>query len=117
MKSAEKQKKWRAENIFQFRILQAKYRATDKNISFNIDSDILEKLWNKQKGCCFYSGIPMEKIKTGIYAVSLDRINSDLGYEENNIVLCTNIINTMKNNLSTNQFYNIIEIIYKFKNK
>ena len=109
------QKEWRLEHLFQSRALQARARAKKKKISFNIDCDMLEKLWIKQNGLCFYSGMRMEKTKSGIYAVSLDRIDSELGYEENNIVLCAHIINSMKNALKVDEFYNIISTIYKYK--
>ena len=65
-----------------------KDRAKRKNIECNIDENYLYKLWEKQNGLCALSGIPMTyyfdsgRVPTN---VSVDRINSNLGYIEGNL--------------------------------
>lgn len=51
----------------------------------------LKKLWEHQKGKCFWSNFDME-MKVGgrknPFAVSADRLDNEIGYKEGNIVLC-----------------------------
>jgi hypothetical protein len=59
----------------------------------NIDEFYLKEIWDKQNGICPYTGwkliLPHStagwKDKTTIMAVSLDRINNDLGHLKNNV--------------------------------
>jgi hypothetical protein len=65
----------------------------------NLSSEFLFSLYERQKGLCALSGIPMTylcgvgNVDTNI---SVDRINSSLGYEEDNVQLVCRRINTMK---------------------
>lgn len=65
-----------------------KDRARKKDIQCNIDLQYLHELWNTQKGLCALSGIPMTyyfdsgRVPTN---VSVDRINSNLGYIKGNL--------------------------------
>jgi hypothetical protein len=87
----------------------AKGRTLKRNLEYSIDIDYIKDLYKKQNGLCFYSGIPME---IGVHdkrdkennGLSLDRINSDIGYKKGNIVLCCAFINAMKLNLSQESF-------------
>lgn len=54
---------------------------------FNIDFKDLEKLWNKQDGLCYYSHIKMN-FNERDWRISLERLNPNLGYLNDNIVLC-----------------------------
>lgn len=90
---------------------------------YDIDADFLNHLWRIQNGKCFYSGIPMTNlngygrgtVKEIRSNVSLDRIDSERGYFKDNVVLCCDIVNRMKLNMSPLDFYNIIEIIHNYK--
>lgn len=70
--------------------------------------DILE-IYNKQNGLCAISKVPLTCIKipktTKVHTnLSIDRIDSNKGYELDNIQLVCAIINTMKLNLSMDEF-------------
>jgi len=73
--------------------------AVKKSERRNLSIDFLESLYNSQKGLCAVSGVQMTylcgqgKVDTNI---SLDRINSDLGYEEGNIQLVCKRVNILK---------------------
>jgi hypothetical protein len=56
--------------------------------------------------------------RDGKYIMSVDRVDSNKGYVKDNIVLCCSIINSMKNTLSTEEFFSIIKVLYlkNFKN-
>lgn len=83
-----------------------KDRAKRKNIECSIDENYLYKLWEKQNGLCALSGIPMTyyfdsgRVPTN---VSVDRINSNLGYIEGNLQLVCMAVNQMKSDLTIEQ--------------
>lgn len=95
------------------RAYQAKRRSEKKQLEFNLtDSDLLE-IYKKQNGKCYYSGITMEKIPKidNYYNVSIDRVDSSKGYTKNNVVLCCDSINTMKNSMPIKIFIDICQKI------
>lgn len=71
-------------------------------IQLDFNREYLQELWDKQHGLCAISGIPMTyKAKEGrIYTnVSVDRIDSKLGYTKDNVQLVCMAVNQMKNDL------------------
>jgi hypothetical protein len=73
----------------------------------NLSLKFLKNLYNSQDGKCALSGIKMTaklhsgKVNTNI---SIDRIDSNLGYSENNVQLVCYIVNMMKSNLPMETF-------------
>lgn len=114
------QKKWSESNIVKVRVLAAKHRAKRKGLEFNIDENFINYLLIKQNYKCYYSDIKLDMIYIGSETnnfnpntLSIDRINSKLGYTKDNVVLVTAIVNSMKNDLSENLFLNSIKLIYE----
>lgn len=100
--------------ILQMRFLGAKERAKKFNIPFDITKEYLQYLWDKQKGLCALSGIPMTYKRDGGRTstnVSIDQINPHLGYTKNNIQLVCMAVNQMKNDLSMEELYMFCESI------
>lgn len=65
----------------------------------DLDISFLVGLYNKQKGLCAVSGVPMTYIcGKGVVDtnISIDRIDSNVGYEEDNIQLVCRRVNMMK---------------------
>lgn len=87
-------------------------RSRKKKISFELNLTDIENLWASQMGKCYYSNIPMAFFGYH-YVWSVDRLNSKLGYTIDNIVLCLNLINKMKNDLDVNDFIGFCQIISK----
>lgn len=58
----------------------------------------LVNLWEHQKGICFYTGRKMELagFRTNPNAMTVDRMNPNMGYVEGNLVLCCWIANRTK---------------------
>jgi len=110
----EKQKKWGVDNPFRLRFLALKNRAKTYSIDLNFDDSYLEELYKKQNGKCFYSGLDMTFERDGKYIMSVDRIDSNKGYVKDNVVLCCSIINSMKNTLSTEEFFLIIKKLSEY---
>ena len=117
-----KQTKWVNNNIIRFRVLAAKNRSIRKNLAFDIDDEFINNLLIKQNNKCKYSNVTLE-LKTGSddltfnpNTLSIDRIDSKLGYIKSNVVLVTAIVNTMKNGLSEDDFLKTISLIHGSKN-
>jgi len=112
-----KQKNWINNNIIKVRVLAAKHRAIRKKITFDIDDEFINELFEKQNGLCKYSGVLLDTTTTGdnnqmnINSLSIDRIDSNKGYTKDNVVLVSAIVNTMKNDLSENEFLKTINKI------
>ena len=94
------------------RIKYLKNNAPRRKLSFNISSLDLEEQWIKQNGKCFYTNvylkadIPKESVNKETL-VSVDRIDSNIGYEKNNIRFVSYDINTMK---ATNTHHKFIRL-------
>lgn len=81
---------------------------------FNITTEDLLEIYHKQKGLCAYTNQEMTyilgkgKINTNI---SLDRIDSNIGYIKENIQLTIRIINTMKHDSTEEDFINLCKLV------
>lgn len=78
--------------------------AVDRGLEFDLGFETVKSLL--LYNTCFYTGKNFEE--EGIYARSFDRIDSNLGYVEGNVVACTVDINQKKANLSFDE----IELLY-----
>lgn len=113
----ERSRLWQTNNIFQQRFLAARSRARAKGIDFNITKDYIVELYEKQGGKCFYSGIPLSKRLNDRHVLSIDRVDSDKGYVADNVVISCAIVNSMKNDMTKDEFTSIIESIYQNQRK
>lgn len=78
--------------------------AQDRKIDFNLSFEYVKNLLEYKN--CYYTGLPFTE--EGIHARSFDRIDSNKGYIEGNVVACTIDINGKKANLSFEE----IECLY-----
>jgi len=88
-------------------IRKAYRKNKNKNCQVNITLKYLKDLWNSQDGKCIYTGIdlfhrdlPINKNKKLVEIASLDRINSHMGYTENNVQFVNIMANWAKKDLS-----------------
>lgn len=79
---------------------------------YDLDEEYIRDLLNKQDGKCYYSRVPLE-IGNKLTNPTLDRIDSNKGYIKGNVVICTEIMNSMKNDLTTEEFKNQIKLAYE----
>lgn len=70
--------------------------AQDRKIDFNLSFEYVRNLLEYKN--CYYTGLPFTE--EGTLARSFDRIDSEKGYVEGNVVACTIDINGKKANLS-----------------
>lgn len=84
-------------------------RRRNKVLEYNLTLEYIKELLLKQEYKDYYTG----KVPENYEDYSIDRIDSNLGYIEGNIVITTNRVNTMKNDMSTEEFKKLISDIYK----
>jgi hypothetical protein len=70
--------------------------AQDRKLQFNLSFEYVKKMLEYKT--CYYTGKPFTE--DGPNARSFDRVDSDKGYIEGNVVACTIEINGKKSNLS-----------------
>lgn len=75
---------------------------------FTITIEDLKAQWEKQDCRDYYTGLEVEDL----LKLSVDRIDSNKGYTPDNIVLTDYRINIMKNDLSVEEFKDLISKIY-----
>lgn len=88
-----------------FRLKQAKnlYKKNPiKSISVS-ESEALS-IFNIQNGKCFYTKVQMKLEPNSPESLSIDRIDSNIGYTKENIVFCCGIVNKMKSAYSKDEF-------------
>lgn len=74
--------------------------ARTRGIEWNLTKPEVLKIWEKQQGLCYYTGVELEILPKYITTASLDRIDSSKGYTIDNIVFTSKVFNRMKCNFS-----------------
>jgi hypothetical protein len=87
-------------------------RARSRGKNNGLTSEILENLWNKQKGLCAISNISLilhDECKDNRYLASLDRIDSSLPYQEDNIQFIALPLNLAKQAFDNKEFISFLK--------
>lgn len=82
--------------------------ATERNLEFDIEISEMWKMFLKQGACCAYSGLPLEmkrNCRDRNWSASIDRIDSSKPYTKENVCWAHTTINTMKLDMSVNEFF------------
>ena len=95
--------------IAQFLLKKSSQCRRNKVLEYNLTLEYIKELLLKQEYKDYYTGQVPENYED----YSIDRIDSNLGYIEGNIVITTNRVNAMKNDMSTEEFKKLISDIYK----
>lgn len=102
---------------------QIKNSADKRNIEFNITIEFLDQLFKMQNKKCALSGLDIslpyqdQDRSVGNYTASLDRINSNIGYIEENVQWVHKWVNKMKQNLQEDEFLFLCDAIVKHSDK
>lgn len=108
------------EIFFNDKICKLRHSADKRGIVFNLVSNDLLSLYNKQNGLCYYTGIPMSLVSTEAWKrkkqadfdiLSVDRLDCNGPYSSENIVLCCTAINRMRGNSSVLEAQGLINMI------
>ena len=87
--------------------------AQDRKLQFNLSFEYVRKMLEYKT--CYYTNKPFTE--DGPNARSFDRVDSDKGYIEGNVVACTIDINGKKSNLSFEEISCIYQKLVKKKGK
>lgn len=101
-------------NIHGKTISKLKRDAILRNIDFNITIEFLDELYLKQNKCCALTGIQLS-MESVNQTASLDRINSNVGYIENNVQWVHKDVNMMKKDYDQDYFITICKLIANYK--
>ena len=93
---------------FLFKKSKQGWRLRTKVMEYSITEDYIKELLLKQEYKDYYTGLIPENYED----YSIDRIDSNLGYIEGNIVITTNRINAAKNDMTTEEFKKLISDLY-----
>ena len=109
----QKQKRYK-DTHWSYRLIEnAKGTARRRNIDLDIDRFFLEKLWDNQRGLCFWTQVPL--LKNGPVRhpqkASVDRIDSSKGYLRENIVLACQFANLGKSAVNIRTFFEFLETL------
>lgn len=106
--------------------------ALQRGYEFKITLEDAYRIYNKQKGVCALSGIPLNmplvnlfryhksnrttsSLSRETFTASIDRIDSNKGYLKSNIQWIHKKINIMKMDMSESEFFKYIKLIAEYK--
>jgi hypothetical protein len=87
------------------------YRTRANIEKYDLTKDYIQELLEEQNYKCYYTKVDL-KVGTKLTNPTIDRIDSSKGYIQGNVVICTEICNIMKNDLSTEEFKSQINLLY-----
>jgi hypothetical protein len=96
------------ESRFNSLLKSAMYR--NKFVLF-IDVEFLKTLWVKQNGLCAYTKLPLVTKAHQLNTVSIDRIDSNVGYVDGNVQLVCKAVNKMKQEYRESDFLHLCHLI------
>jgi hypothetical protein len=119
----ERCREWRKANpdymkkkrsTFHYRMSAWRSHAKERHLEFSLTTDDVRKL----PLVCAYTGTPLTMESGKENTVSLDRVNSKLGYVHGNVVFCTRWINLMKKDKPVEEFVEMCKkVVTHWENK
>ena len=92
----------------------AKKAAVKRQQAFALTVDDIVKCWKQQAEICAYSGRPMTLETNHLNTVSIERIDSAVGYTPENTILVCQAINRMKSDFGFEDFYDLCRDVADF---
>jgi len=92
----------------------ARKSAIKRKQVFSLEIEDIVDCWNNQQQTCVYSGRAMTLKHGELNTVSIERINSSIGYTKDNTILVCNAVNRMKSNFNLSDFVGFCKDISKF---
>jgi len=92
-------------------VIGARANAKDKNYTFSINREDMQRIWQNQNGKCTYTGWEMTTKTNDSRLVSIDRIDSSIGYIPSNIQLTCWCVNRAKSFMGENEFREMCKAI------
>lgn len=85
------------------------HSANSRSIHFNLSFRTVKKLLSAKR--CYYTGVPFQD--NGEFARTVDRVDNDKGYVDDNVVACTQRINAIKSNMTVEELRAIMRGVQK----
>lgn len=95
-------------------LYNAQNSAKKRKQEFSLEINDIVDFWNKQSKICAYSGIEMTLESGKLNTVSIERIDSNIGYTKENTILVCQAINRMKSDFSYDDFYMLCKSVTEF---
>ena len=95
-------------------LMNAQKSAKKRNQSFELSIQDIVDCWNAQVKICAYSGREMTLEAGKLNTVSIERIDSNVGYTIKNTILVCQAINRMKSDFEYEDFYNLCRDVAVF---
>jgi hypothetical protein len=92
----------------------AKKSAKKRNQEFELQIPDIVEMWNRQNKVCAYSGRTMTLENNNLNTVSIERIDSKIGYTKENTILVCNAINRMKSNFDLEDYFDLCKSVTEF---
>lgn len=92
----------------------ARNSAKKRNQEFSLEVSDIVDFWNEQAGICAYSGREMTLTAGQLNTVSIERIDSTIGYTKGNTILVCQSINRMKSDFTFEDFYELCRDVADF---
>jgi len=115
------QRKYR-DNNWDYRLWHGAHRngkASKKKLKVTIEREYLRQLWDEQRGYCFWTQIPMltySIFKRHPQLVTVDRIDSEKGYDEDNVVLACAFANFGKSDTDVRTWMTFLQTLRRAMN-
>jgi len=78
---------------------------------FSIDCQHVKSLWENQNGLCVYTKLPLTLEANQFNTISIDRINSSIGYTKDNTQLVCRAVNEMKMHREESLFIHLCHVV------
>ena len=92
----------------------ARKSAAKRNQEFSLSIADIVECWDTQWGVCAYSGRQMTLEASQLNTVSIERIDSAIGYTPQNTILVCQAINRMKSDFGFEDFYDLCRDVADF---
>jgi hypothetical protein len=92
----------------------AQKAAIKRNQEFSLEISDIVSFWKEQDGFCAYTGREMTLDAGHLNTVSIERIDSSVGYTKENTILVCQAINRMKSDFEFDDFYSLCSDVAKF---
>jgi hypothetical protein len=92
----------------------ARKSAIKRKQVFELEIKDIVDCWNQQSQICAYSGRKMTLEHGKLNTVSIERIDSNIGYTKDNTILVCNAVNRMKSDFKLDSFVSFCRDISQF---
>lgn len=123
-RESQKGREWKRSHVeskrgdIRFHVTSRQSQWKRKTADCDLDTPYLLDLFSAQNGRCHYSGVPLlvgAKGKAEPNSISLDRLVPDKGYRKGNVAWCSYLVNTMKQQMSEEEFYEFLQQILRHR--